>query len=70
MVIPTGWGKILYAIHYCMEEVTMELDNPPLAVINDMDTTIEDKAVSQPVDDTIIDSLDMEEHQSNKRGDV
>ena len=36
------------------EEVTMELDNPPLAVINDMDTTIEDTAVSQPVDDTII----------------
>ena len=50
-----------------MEEVTMELDNPPLAVINDMDTTIEDTAVSQPVDDTIIESHDMEEHQSNKR---
>ena len=36
------------------EEVTMELGNPPLAVMHDMDTTIEDTAVSQPVDDTII----------------
>jgi hypothetical protein len=50
-----------------MEKVTMELDNTPLAVIGDMDTTIKDTAVSQHVDDTIIEPHDMEEHQSIKR---
>jgi hypothetical protein len=49
------------------EEVTIELENSPLAAMNDMDTTIENTAVSQPVDDTIIEPHDMEEHQSNKR---
>ena len=45
----------------------MELDNPPMAVMHDMDATIEDTSASQPVDDNIIEQHDMEEHQSTKR---